>query len=250
VRVAAAGRSVALIESRLVGGECPYWGCVPSKALLIAASRRRHAGSAHELGAVGEALDLGDPGSAWRQALRMRDERAKHLDGSDTAQGLRDEGVEVIRGEGRILGPGLVAVGDTELAYENLLISVGADAVLPPIPGLAEAKPWTSDDALTSHELPRRAPDCSLRHPVAAVSEGGHGAGPDDGPARQPGRAWRSRPAFRVPRDHRLGRSASLPLLHKAHRPRGVLDTGAEYLVGSAGAITGVPDACETDDDR
>jgi dihydrolipoamide dehydrogenase len=84
----------------------------------------------------------------------MRDERAKHLDDSETAQGLRDSGVEIIRGEGIILGPGRIAVGDAELGYENLLISVGADAVLPPIPRLADAQPWTSDDALTSDELP------------------------------------------------------------------------------------------------
>lgn len=84
----------------------------------------------------------------------MRDIRAKHLDDSETAQSLRDEGVEVIRGDGRIVAPGVVAVGDNEFRYDNLLISVGADAVLPPIPGLAEAKPWTSDDALTSVELP------------------------------------------------------------------------------------------------
>lgn len=153
-RVASAGREVALIESRLVGGECPYWGCVPSKALLIAASSRRQAGAAHELGATGAALDLGDPVAAWRQAARMRDERAKHLDDSETAEGLQAVGVEIVRGEGHIVSPGIMSVGGSELRYENLLISVGAEAVVPPIPGLADLQPWTSDDALTSDELP------------------------------------------------------------------------------------------------
>ena len=154
-RVALAGRRVALVESRLVGGECPYWGCIPSKALLIAASRRRQAGSAHTLGAVDVPLEMGDSAAAWQQALRMRDERAHHLDDTETAQGLAGEGVEIVRGEGRITAPGRVKVGERELSYENLLISVGADAVLPPIPGLSDARAWTSDDALTSHELPQ-----------------------------------------------------------------------------------------------
>lgn len=153
-KVAASGRRVALIESRLVGGECPYWGCIPSKALLIAASRRRQAESAHALGAVPSPLEIGDQAEAWARAVAMRDERAKHLDDTETASGLQQQGVEIIRGEGRVASPGKVIVGDTELGYENLLISVGADAVLPPIPGLEEAKPWTSDDALTSGELP------------------------------------------------------------------------------------------------
>jgi pyruvate/2-oxoglutarate dehydrogenase complex dihydrolipoamide dehydrogenase (E3) component len=153
-RVAAAGRSVALVESRLVGGECPYWGCVPSKALLIAASRRRQAGGAHTLGAAAGQLDLGDPASAWKRAVRMRDDRAEHLDDSAAVKNLTDAGVDVIRGRGHILGPGRLSVGDREVDYENLLISVGADAAYPPIPGLRDVDPWTSDDALISAELP------------------------------------------------------------------------------------------------
>ncbi len=153
-RVATAGRRVALVESRLVGGECPYWGCIPSKALLIAASRRRQASTAHSLGAVAGPLDLGDPAAGWQRALHIRDERANHLDDTETAQGLTDQGVEIIRGEGQISAPGCVTVGTRELMYDNLLISVGADAALPPIPGLGDAHPWTSDDALTSNDLP------------------------------------------------------------------------------------------------
>ena len=153
-RVAKSGLRVALIESRLVGGECPYWGCVPSKALLIAASRRRQAASAHRLGAVARPLALGDAKAAWAQAVRMRDERAEHLDDAGAVRRLEEAGVHIVRGEGGILAPGRIAVGGTELTYDQLLISVGAEAVLPPVPGLAAARPWTSDDALTSDELP------------------------------------------------------------------------------------------------
>jgi dihydrolipoamide dehydrogenase len=86
----------------------------------------------------------------------MRDLRAEHLDDTDAADRLRGDGVEIVRGVGRVLGPGRVGVGDRELNYRNLLISTGAAAVLPPISGLAEAEPWTSEDALTSAELPDR----------------------------------------------------------------------------------------------
>ncbi len=153
-RVARGGLRVALIESRLVGGECPYWGCVPSKALLIAASRRRQAALAHRLGAVDVPLDLGDARAAWARAVRLRDERAEHLDDSGAVRRLEQAGVHIVRGEGTIVAPGEVAVGGSELTYDKLLICVGADAALPPIPGLADAKPWTSEDALTSDELP------------------------------------------------------------------------------------------------
>ncbi|MFL6288912.1 MAG: dihydrolipoyl dehydrogenase family protein [Actinomycetes bacterium] len=152
-RVAAAGRRVALVESRLVGGECPYWGCIPSKALLIAASRRRQAQAAVQLGAVVHPMDVGDPLQAWHQAVRIRDDRAKHLDDSEAVQELTKQGVEIVRGRGSITGSA-VSVEGRDLHYRNLLISVGASPVLPPIEGLKDVDPWTSDDALTSSELP------------------------------------------------------------------------------------------------
>jgi dihydrolipoamide dehydrogenase len=105
-------------------------------------------------GAFASALDVDDPGVAWRHAVQMRDERAKHLDDTEATRSLEREGVEIVRGEGRIAAPGRIGVGDRELPYDNLLISVGAEAMLPPIPGLVDVLPWTSDDALTSDELP------------------------------------------------------------------------------------------------
>jgi dihydrolipoamide dehydrogenase len=156
-RVAAAGRRVALVEPRLVGGECPYWGCVPSKAMLIAASTRRHAAHAHELGAAAEPLDTGDPAAAWAAAVQMREERTKNLDDAEAVADLEAVGVEIVRGSGHVVGPGVVAVADREpgqLRYDNLLNSLGADAVVPPIDGLSDIGAWTSDDALTSAELP------------------------------------------------------------------------------------------------
>jgi dihydrolipoamide dehydrogenase len=154
-RVGAAGRRVAIIEARLVGGECPYWGCVPSKALLIAATRRRQIQKAPELGATAGAIDIGSTPEAWQQAVRMRDERARHQDDSEAVAELEKQGVEIIRGRGEITEPGVVEVDGRPLRYRHLLISVGADATVPPIPGLRETDPWTSDDALTNSALPR-----------------------------------------------------------------------------------------------
>jgi len=84
----------------------------------------------------------------------MRDKRAENLDDSGTVQHLESLGVEIVRGKGTIAAPGRVAVAGRTLEYGQLLVCVGADAVLPPIDGLAGANPWTSDDALTSDELP------------------------------------------------------------------------------------------------
>ena len=128
------GRSVAVVESRLVGGECPYLACMPSKAMLRAAAQ----------------------GRTWQEALRFRDEIAEHRDDTATAKSLTDAGVEVVRGRGVITAPGLVRVGGRELRYTDLVVATGSEAVIPPLDGLDESSVWTSDTALSSDELPAR----------------------------------------------------------------------------------------------
>jgi dihydrolipoamide dehydrogenase len=127
-------RSVALVEDRLVGGECPYLACMPSKAMLRAAAE----------------------GHSWQDALRFRDEVAEHRDDSDTANALTEAGVDVVRGRGVITSPGVVHVGGRELRYTDLVVATGSAAVIPPLDGLDESATWTSDDALSSDELPER----------------------------------------------------------------------------------------------
>ena len=126
--------SVALIEDRLVGGECPYLACMPSKAMLRAAAQ----------------------GRSWRDAVRFRDEVAEHRDDSETAKSLAEAGVEVVRGRGVITSPGVVHVGGRELRYTDLVIATGSASVIPKLDGLDESSTWTSDDALSSDELPAR----------------------------------------------------------------------------------------------
>ena len=135
--LAGRGRSVALIESGLVGGECPYLACMPSKALLQKSGLQAAAG-----------------GRDWAAALRFRDDVAEHRDDSSTVKSLIESGVTVIKERGVITGPGQMHAGDHDLAADHLVIATGAEAILPPIDGLADVDPWTSADALSSDELP------------------------------------------------------------------------------------------------
>ena len=128
------GNRVAVIEDRFVGGECPYVACIPSKAMLIAAEQ----------------------GVPWDEAVRRRDEAAEYRDDAKSASSLRENGIDLIRGTGRITGPGRVEVDGRTYHWRQLVISTGGAPAMPPVDGLAEVDVWTSDDALSSAELPQR----------------------------------------------------------------------------------------------
>lgn len=143
----AAGRGlrVAAVEEHLLGGECPFLACVPSKVLLQAATRARAGGA--------------DLAQAWREAVGHRDEAVQHLDDSPQAEELAGAGVTLLRGRGRVVGPGRLEVdgedGRHELRWGTaLVVGTGSSPVVPPLPGLDEVPTWTSDQALTSAELP------------------------------------------------------------------------------------------------
>jgi pyruvate/2-oxoglutarate dehydrogenase complex dihydrolipoamide dehydrogenase (E3) component len=150
-RLAEHGSEVALVESRLVGGECSFYACMPSKALLRPAEAlaevRRVPGAAE---AVTGELDV-------EAVLARRDEVIHNLDDSQQLAWLEDRKITLIRGHGRLEGERRVRVG--EQAYEArraVVLAVGSRAAMPPIPGLAEAKPWTNQEVTTAHEIPRR----------------------------------------------------------------------------------------------
>jgi pyruvate/2-oxoglutarate dehydrogenase complex dihydrolipoamide dehydrogenase (E3) component len=132
--LARAGRSVALVESRLVGGECPYFACMPSKSLLHSARR----------------------GETWEHAIARRDEVTRHLDDAPTAAQMAEAGVTVVRGRGRIARPGVVDVDGTEYGYTDLVVATGSEPVTPDVEGIGDVPTWTSGEALTRPELPRR----------------------------------------------------------------------------------------------
>ncbi len=144
------GWRVAAVEERLLGGECPFLACIPSKALLVDAARARAAG-----------LSGARLADAWAEALRHR--RAATSDLADAAQEreLTEAGVTVVRGRGRVTGEREVSVslagGETVLRWRRaLVVGTGSRPLVPPIGGLPDAPTWTSDEALTSDELPQR----------------------------------------------------------------------------------------------
>ena len=140
------GKSVALVEAGLIGGESPYLACLPSNSLLLSASR----------------------GEAWEDAVARRDEVTGGLDDSGPAVRLAEAGVTVLRGTGRITGPGTVEVAlapdgeshragtSASLTYSDLVIATGCEPVAPPIEGLSDIPAWTTAQGLCSPDLPRR----------------------------------------------------------------------------------------------
>lgn len=163
-RVKAGGLSVVVIEAELVGGECSYWACVPSKALLrpAAALSAARAVAGADAAATGE-LDVD-------AVLRRRDEFVGDWDDSAQESWLEKTGIDLVRGHGRISGVRTVTVNQgssagaaspdaapiTLRARHAVVVSTGTDPAIPDIPGLAEAAPWTSREATSVREVPRR----------------------------------------------------------------------------------------------
>jgi dihydrolipoamide dehydrogenase len=139
-------RRVALVERELVGGECAYWACIPSKTLLrapeVRAEARRVAG-------------VSEPELAWGEIAAYRDFMVRDLDDSKQVAGYREMGVAVHRGEARILGPGRVAVGGEILETERIVVATGSEPAIPSIDGLEEAGYWTNREATTTAEVPQ-----------------------------------------------------------------------------------------------
>lgn len=152
--VARGGKSVALVEERLVGGECPYFACMPSKAMLYAAEVRHLIGTAHTAGAVSRPLALDDGRAAYRAAAARRHEVAERLDDSHKVRELEGLGGAVYRGRGRVRRPGLLEVSGREIGWTDLVISIGTVFNIPEIEGLDRAPTWTSEEVYTTSELP------------------------------------------------------------------------------------------------
>jgi dihydrolipoamide dehydrogenase len=144
--VAGGGKSVALVEAGLIGGESPYLACLPSNSMLLSSAR----------------------GKSWEDAVARRTEVTGGLDDSAAARRLGRAGVTVIRGTGRITAPGTVEVtlapGEESapagtvvpLAYTDLVLATGCEPVAPPIEGLSDIPAWTTAESLCSPDLPRR----------------------------------------------------------------------------------------------
>jgi pyruvate/2-oxoglutarate dehydrogenase complex dihydrolipoamide dehydrogenase (E3) component len=142
--------TLAVIERELVGGECPYWGCIPSKTLLRSAETLDEAGDARKLSASRVEWTVDFPKISARVAWMARD-----LDDTNAARAIAGDGVELIRGDGRLTGPRTVTVGGRTLrARRAIVIATGTDPFVPPIPGLDQVPFWTNREATLPKELP------------------------------------------------------------------------------------------------
>jgi pyruvate/2-oxoglutarate dehydrogenase complex dihydrolipoamide dehydrogenase (E3) component len=148
-RLADAGSSVALVERELVGGECSFYACMPSKALLrpaqALAEARRVPGAAE---AAGGELDV-------EAVLRRRDEVIHDLDDSAQLPWIEKRAITLVRGHGELTGERELRVGDRTLrARRAVVLAPGTGASIPPIPGLREAEPWTNREVTTASKIP------------------------------------------------------------------------------------------------
>ena len=155
-RVADGGLTAAIVERELIGGECSYWGCIPSKTLLrpgdVLAAARRVPGAAE---AVTGSIDV-------EAAFAQRDYMTSSWDDVGQVPWLEEKKIELLRGTGRITGPRTVAVTAADgsvrtiTARKAVVLATGTSAFVPPIPGLAEAHGWDNRGVTSAKELPRR----------------------------------------------------------------------------------------------
>jgi pyruvate/2-oxoglutarate dehydrogenase complex dihydrolipoamide dehydrogenase (E3) component len=145
------GLKVAIVERELLGGECSYWACIPSKTLLRPGEARQEA---CEAPGAREAVQGGiDP----QAAFAWRDFMVSDYDDSGQVEWADGAGIAVLRGVGRIVGQGRVAVGGEEHRAEHIVIATGSDPVFPPIPGLSELDGlWTNREATGLKQVPER----------------------------------------------------------------------------------------------
>lgn len=149
-RAVQGGLSAVIVESELVGGECSYWACMPSKALLRSAQVLR---AARRVRGAAQAVtgDVDVP-----EVLARRDDFTSHWKDDGQVKWLESAGIALVRGHGRITGPKEVTVGAEVLtARHAVVVSTGSDALVPDIPGLRDADPWTSRDATSVKAVPR-----------------------------------------------------------------------------------------------
>lgn len=147
-RLNEAGMRTALVEGELVGGECAYWACIPSKTLLRPVEV--HAEAEHTAGTAA-------PAQSWPEIAAYRDYMIRGLDDGAQVEGYREQGVDVWKGAARLHGGGRVEVGDEVIEGERIVIATGSQTRLPPVEGLEEAGYWTNREATTLGELPGSA---------------------------------------------------------------------------------------------
>ena len=139
------GMSLALVEPELVGGECAYWACIPSKTLLRPPEVRSEA-----LRTAGTS----EPAHRWDEIREYRDYMIRNLDDTGEVKSYEGKGVRVVKGAGRFAGPGEVEVDGHRLLSDRIVIATGSQPAVPSIPGLEQAGYWTNREATTLTSIP------------------------------------------------------------------------------------------------
>ena len=144
--LAEGGLRVAVVERELVGGECSYWACIPSKTLLRPGEAVHDANDAAAIAQVNVEATF-----AWRDFMV-----SNHTDNSAAAW-LTDRGIDLLRGHGRLAGPGAVNVDGVRHTAGHVVVATGADPIVPPVPGLAGLEGvWTNREVTAMTAVPRR----------------------------------------------------------------------------------------------
>ncbi|TNH23415.1 NAD(P)/FAD-dependent oxidoreductase [Micromonospora orduensis] len=149
-RLAEAGLNVVGVERDLVGGECPYWGCIPSKMMIRAANALAEARRVDGLAGTAQVQPDWAP-----VAKRIREEATDSWDDKVAVERFTGKGGRFVRGSGRLDGPGRVRVGDQVFqARHGIVLGTGTRPSVPPIDGLADTPYWTNHQAIEVEELP------------------------------------------------------------------------------------------------
>ena len=151
LRLLGAGLSVAGIEAALVGGECAYWACLPSKMMIRAANVLQEARRVNGMAGHAEVNPDWDP-----VAARVRVEATGGWDDSVAVKRFEGRGGRLVHGRGKLTGPRTVTVGEESFtARRGIVIATGSKPAIPPIPGLAEVDFWTTHDVIEAEKLPK-----------------------------------------------------------------------------------------------
>jgi pyruvate/2-oxoglutarate dehydrogenase complex dihydrolipoamide dehydrogenase (E3) component len=146
-RLIAGGKRVAVVERELIGGECAYWACIPSKTLIRPPEARDEAK---------RAFGTSTPTLTLEEVFDYRDLMIRNLDDSGQVKGYEEQGATVVKGEGRISGPGKIEVNGETLETGHVIVATGSAANVPPIEGLEDVPVWTNREATTTREVPSR----------------------------------------------------------------------------------------------
>jgi pyruvate/2-oxoglutarate dehydrogenase complex dihydrolipoamide dehydrogenase (E3) component len=140
------GLRVAVVERELVGGECSYWACIPSKTLLRPGEAVQ---AARDVAATAE-VDV-------HAALTWRDFMVSDYSDASQQRWLKSKGIDLLRGTGKLAGPGVVEVGGARHTARHVVVATGSDPVVPPVPGLRELEGvWTNREMTGLKAIPRR----------------------------------------------------------------------------------------------